>query len=107
MRGSNLIDTDRRAWSKVSRYIQIRDGHQCQLRVSPLCKGYSECTDHIVPRDLGGDDSEENLQAACYPCNRYKGAGHVFLRAAAPLDASQQEIPPLTGDYTRKHGPSR
>lgn len=29
--------------------------------------------DHIVPRMLGGDDSSDNLCAACYRCNEYKG----------------------------------
>jgi len=28
--------------------------------------------DHVHPRSLGGDDSEENLKAACTPCNKRK-----------------------------------
>lgn len=28
--------------------------------------------DHVVPRKLGGDDSLENLRAACTPCNKRK-----------------------------------
>lgn len=28
--------------------------------------------DHIVPRKLGGDDSVDNLRAACTPCNKRK-----------------------------------
>ncbi len=28
--------------------------------------------DHILPRALGGDDTEENLRAACTPCNKRK-----------------------------------
>ena len=30
--------------------------------------------DHIIPRALGGRNNPENLQAACIPCNRKKGA---------------------------------
>ena len=29
--------------------------------------------DHIVPKSKGGDDSWENLVAACLPCNNKKG----------------------------------
>lgn len=28
--------------------------------------------DHIHPRSLGGDDSEDNLRSACTPCNKRK-----------------------------------
>lgn len=72
----SLIKTDRRAWQKLSHYVQARDGYKCMLNLSPMCKGYSECTDHIVSRNLGGTDDLDNLQASCFPCNRYKGAGH-------------------------------
>jgi len=29
--------------------------------------------DHIVPRSAGGSDERENLAAACYRCNEFKG----------------------------------
>lgn len=29
--------------------------------------------DHILPAELGGDDSLDNLTLACQPCNRSKG----------------------------------
>lgn len=29
--------------------------------------------DHIIPKSKGGDDSWENLCAACLPCNNKKG----------------------------------
>lgn len=28
--------------------------------------------DHIVPLSMGGEDSMENLQTACYACNQFK-----------------------------------
>jgi 5-methylcytosine-specific restriction endonuclease McrA len=30
--------------------------------------------DHVVPRSLGGSDELDNLCAAYYRCNEYKGA---------------------------------
>ena len=52
------------------RNILKRDGHKCAYcgRADlPLT------IDHIIPRSKGGDDSWENLVAACLPCNNKKG----------------------------------
>ena len=52
------------------RNILKRDGHKCAYcgRADlPLT------IDHIFPRSRGGDDSWENLVAACLPCNNRKG----------------------------------
>ena len=52
------------------RNILKRDGHKCAY-----C-GRADLTltvDHIKPRSRGGDDSWENLVAACLPCNNRKG----------------------------------
>jgi 5-methylcytosine-specific restriction endonuclease McrA len=50
--------------------ILRRDGHRCQYcgRVDvPLT------VDHVIPRARGGEDSWENLVAACVRCNNKKG----------------------------------
>jgi 5-methylcytosine-specific restriction endonuclease McrA len=50
--------------------ILRRDGHRCQYcgRTDvPLT------VDHIIPRAKGGEDSWENLVAACVRCNNKKG----------------------------------
>lgn len=47
-----------------------RDGHQCQY-----C-GRGDVTltvDHVIPKSKGGNDSWENLVAACVSCNNRKG----------------------------------
>ena len=47
-----------------------RDGHQCQYcatRCAPMT------VDHVIPKTRGGEDSWENLVAACVKCNNGKG----------------------------------
>lgn len=46
-----------------------------RLKANPLCVscgGVATLTDHIIPRDEGGDDAEENLQSLCGACHRTK-----------------------------------
>lgn len=46
-----------------------RDRHTCQY-----CGAHGELTiDHVMPRSRGGEDTWENLVAACYRCNNKKG----------------------------------
>ncbi len=50
--------------------IFIRDSHKCVY----CGRGDLPLTiDHVVPRARGGEDSWENLVAACVPCNNKKG----------------------------------
>lgn len=46
------------------------------LREEPICrqcgKADSKEVDHIVPKELGGTDERENLQALCKPCHSTK-----------------------------------
>ena len=50
--------------------ILRRDGHRCQY----CGRGDLPLTlDHVVPLSRGGDDSWENLSAACVHCNNKKG----------------------------------
>jgi 5-methylcytosine-specific restriction endonuclease McrA len=63
------------------RAIFARDGHRCQY-----CGSDRHLTiDHVVPRSQGGDDSWENVVAACAPCNLKKGdrlPHHADMRLA-------------------------
>lgn len=54
------------------------------LDLDPRCKycgkglDYLTATvDHIIPRMLGGDDSDENTVLSCGPCNVRKGCKRV------------------------------
>ena len=50
--------------------ILRRDGYKCQY----CSRGDVTLTiDHIVPKSKGGDDTWENLVAACVNCNNKKG----------------------------------
>jgi 5-methylcytosine-specific restriction endonuclease McrA len=54
----------------TKRNIFKRDGHKC------VYCGRADLPltiDHIRPKSKGGDDSWENLVAACLPCNNRKG----------------------------------
>jgi 5-methylcytosine-specific restriction endonuclease McrA len=52
------------------RNILKRDGHKCAY----CGRGDLPLTiDHVIPKSKGGDESWENLVAACLPCNNRKG----------------------------------
>lgn len=52
------------------RNILKRDGHKCAY----CGRGDLPLTiDHVIPKSKGGDDTWENLVAACLPCNNKKG----------------------------------
>jgi 5-methylcytosine-specific restriction endonuclease McrA len=47
-----------------------RDNHQCQYCGT---RSATMTVDHVVPKTRGGEDSWENLVAACVQCNNSKG----------------------------------
>ncbi len=50
------------------RGVLRRDGHRCCY-----CGRSASTVDHVLPRSRGGQDTWENLVAACLPCNGRKG----------------------------------
>ena len=50
--------------------ILKRDNHECQYC---LIRSVPMTIDHIIPKQLGGEDTWDNLVAACVPCNTRKG----------------------------------
>lgn len=57
-----------------------RDGHKCAY----CGRGDLPLTiDHVIPKSKGGDESWDNLVAACLPCNNKKGD-------RSPEDANMQ-----------------
>lgn len=49
------------------RAVFARDDHRCQY-----CGGRADSIDHVHPRSRGGENTWENVAAACRPCNMGK-----------------------------------
>lgn len=67
--------------SNLREKIYIRDKGKCrycrkQIEWEAVTKqGRKDVTlDHIIPKCLGGTDSEDNLTIACFRCNNLKGS---------------------------------
>jgi len=59
----------------LRRQVFERAGHRCEYCLtSRRVIGMPLVIDHIRPRALDGEDRLDNLCAACYRCNEYKGA---------------------------------
>ena len=55
-------------WRRIRAAVLRRDKHRCTIN-APGCTGRATHADHIVLRSMGGDDSLDNLRAACESCN--------------------------------------
>lgn len=66
------------------------------LAGSPTChwcnKAPATTADHLTEKDLGGDDSLENLVPACRPCNSSRGATYGHKKAQAKTAARQKQL---------------
>jgi len=62
-----------RQWTKIKQRILRRDGFICQY-----CGQEANTVDHVIPRRLNGNDSDDNLVASCRRCNLAKG-GRFFV----------------------------
>jgi 5-methylcytosine-specific restriction endonuclease McrA len=64
--------------------------YRCEYcRTSSKLTGTPLVMEHILPRSLGGSDERDNLAAACYRCNEFKGA------KTAALDPETGQVVPL------------
>jgi len=67
-------------WKEMRDFVWVRDEALCQecLRqgvLNPLRRGYNEGhVDHIVPRNRGGSDFDDNLELLCKRCHDSKSA---------------------------------
>ena len=75
---------------KVRQQVSAEAGHRCEYcRTSRLVIGIPLVMDHIIPQSAGGDDERENLAAACYRCNEFKGT------KTHAIDSGTGELVPL------------
>jgi hypothetical protein len=59
----------------IRRQVFAEAHYRCEYcQTSHRLLGMPPTLDHILPIALGGSDTRENLAAACYRCNEYKGA---------------------------------
>ncbi len=55
--------------------VMQRAEFRCEYcKTSVRITGTPLVVEHVYPRSLGGSDSADNLAAACYRCNEFKGA---------------------------------
>jgi 5-methylcytosine-specific restriction endonuclease McrA len=87
-----------RRWNdKIKPRILKRDDYTCFY-----CGQDADTVDHVIPRRLNGDDSDDNLVAACRKCNYSKG-GRFFVstrRPPTPLSFSNPQNTSIAHDQT-------
>jgi 5-methylcytosine-specific restriction endonuclease McrA len=86
-----------RTWRKTRERILRRDGYICQY-----CAQEADTVDHVIPRRVGGLDSDDNLVAACKRCNYSKG-GRFFVShrtPPTPLSFSNPQNTSIAHDQT-------
>lgn len=69
--GNVILMSDSNDLRRVKEAVLLRDGRICYLCDEDLT-GQVLTYDHITPRRIGGEDSEENFAVCCEPCNREK-----------------------------------
>jgi len=67
-----------RQWTKIRQRILRRDQFICFY-----CGQEATTVDHVIPRRLNGNDSDDNLVASCRRCNLAKG-GRFFVSKRTP-----------------------
>lgn len=61
------------AWDALRLRVLNRDGWIC-VYCGKALEGSDATADHIIPKDMGGEDVESNLVACCRSDNGRKGA---------------------------------
>lgn len=62
------------AWQKIRKRILQRDAYLCQPCLEIGIVKAATDVDHIINKESGGSDSENNLQSICKECHKLKTA---------------------------------
>lgn len=74
-----------------------RDNYECQIK-GPNCIGKATICDHIVAIALGGADTDDNCQAACEPCHKWKTAQEAKIGLQKRRSAARRRYSGHPGD---------
>jgi hypothetical protein len=75
--------------SAVKRQVAARANYCCEYcKTQERLIGMPLVVDHIIPTSVGGDSNLNNLAAACYRCNEFKGAKTSGLDPFSGEDAA-------------------
>lgn len=61
-------------WQKLRQHIMTRDRKLCQVCLAKGRATTAREVDHITPKEKGGTDDWDNLQAICTDCHKAKTA---------------------------------
>jgi hypothetical protein len=83
--------------SEVLRRQVIEEAdYRCEYcKTSSRLTGTPLIMEHILPRSVGGSDNRDNLAAACYRCNEFRGT------KTEAIDPETQKIAPLFNPRTQ------
>jgi 5-methylcytosine-specific restriction endonuclease McrA len=84
-------------WKKIRLKVLARDANTCVY-----CGDIGTEVDHVYPKSKGGEDTLDNLVAACRRCN-IKKKDAVFLGSASTPPAFREQISPIQTN-SRKYG---
>ena len=77
-----------RAWRTLRALVLQRDHHTCRIGTPGVCVGKATHVDHIITKEQGGSDAEDNLRAACEPCNLGRKRARTVVDDAPPVRVS-------------------
>jgi hypothetical protein len=81
----------------IGAQVRSAAGEKCEYcRTSSRVTGIPLVIDHVIPISAGGGNERENLAAACYRCNEFKGA------KTHGNDPVTGEIVPLFNPYRQR-----
>lgn len=77
--------------------ILARDNHQCQLAYPGICTGTATVLDHRDNTRGPNYDTDDNCQAACWPCNDHKARHEAATARGKQAAQGHYPTPPHPG----------